>query len=184
MLSQCSEACAHFEQVLAEQKARVTEVQSFFDLVGTDLDGKPFPFSQLEGKVTVVVNVASFCGFTETHYRELVDLWSQVEQEDVQILAFPCNQFGKQEPGTAKEISDFARSKGVEFKMMEKIDVNGPNTSLIYLYLKSQTDVNAISWNFGTYFVIGPDGAVSAHTGVSPLRLKPFIFDLLGKEEL
>jgi glutathione peroxidase-family protein len=184
MLRECPDSCARYDEVLLEHNSRVGEINSFFDLEGTDIDGKPYPFSQLEGKVTVVVNVASYCGFTESHYKGLVELWSHVKDEGVQILAFPCNQFGKQEPGTADDIAAFAKSKGVEFKMMEKIDVNGPHTSLIYLYLKSQTDVTAIGWNFGTYFVVAPDGAVTAHTGVAPLHLKPFIFQLLGKEEL
>jgi glutathione peroxidase-family protein len=184
MLRECAETCARFQEIQLEHNARVGEINSFFDLEGIDIQGNPYPFSQLEGKVTVVVNVASQCGFTESHYKGLVELWSSVQQEGVQILAFPCNQFGKQEPGTAEEIEAFAKSKGVQFKMMQKVDVNGPNTSLIYLYLKSQTDVTAISWNFGTYFVVAPDGAVTAHTGVAPMHLKPFIFELLGKEEL
>jgi glutathione peroxidase-family protein len=184
MLRECSNACSRLNEVRIDQQSRVRSVRSFFDLEGTDLDGNPFPFSQLEGKVTVVVNVASYCGYTESHYRGLVELWSQIKNENVQILAFPCNQFGKQEPGTADEIAAFAKSKGVEFKMMQKLDVNGPNTSLIYLYLKSQTDVTAITWNFATYFLVGPDGAVSAHTGVEPLQLKASILEMLGKEEL
>jgi glutathione peroxidase len=184
MLRECSESCRRVYEIQEDQSARVRTISSFFDLEASDLYGHPFSFASLRGKVTVIVNVASHCGYTESHYHGLVELWSSIREDPVQILAFPCNQFGKQEPGTAKEIADFAKSKGVEFTMMEKIDVNGPTTSLIYLYLKSQTNVTAIRWNFATYFIVSPEGDVTAHTGVEPMDLKPTILELLGKEEL
>jgi glutathione peroxidase len=192
MLRECSESCRRMAEIQADQEARVRSIPSFFELEDVlDLQGRPFSFASLRGKVTVIVNVASHCGYTESHYRGLVQLWSSLRggeeengQDDVQILAFPCNQFGKQEPGTANDIAAFAKSKGVEFTMMEKIDVNGPTTSLVYLYLKSKTKVTAIRWNFATYFIVSPDGDITAHTGVEPMDLKPFIFELLGKDEL
>lgn len=184
MNQKCPDACRRIEEIQAEQESRVRSVGSFFELEAPDIDGDTVKFSQFEGKVTVVVNVASYCGYTESHYRGLVELWSEVQHEPVAILAFPCNQFGSQEPGSADEIKEFASSKGVHFNMMEKVNVNGAQSSLIYMYLKSQTDVSSIGWNFATYFVVGPDGDVTAHTGVEPLQLKSTIFEKLGKEEL
>lgn len=183
MMNSCAEACRRYNEVKTEQMLRATSVSSFFDLEATDIDGNTVSFSQFEGQVTVVTNVASQCGYTESHYRGLVELWSNVKHEAVNVLAFPCNQFGRQEPGTADEIKAFAKGKGVEFTMMEKIDVNGPNTSLVYLFLKSQGAVGAIGWNFATYFVIGPDGAVNAYNGIEPMALKEGIIALLGKDE-
>jgi glutathione peroxidase len=102
-------------------------------------------------KVTIIVNVASHCGYTESHYRGLVSLWSKVKDESVEILAFPCNQFGYQEPESDASILQFAKAKGVEFTMMSKI--NGPTASLVYKYLKKSAGPAAITWNFGTFWV-------------------------------
>jgi glutathione peroxidase len=184
MSENCPVACERRNEIQAEQNARLESVGSFFELDARDIDGNLVKFSQFEGKVTVIVNVASYCGYTESHYRGLVELWSEVKHEDVSILAFPCNQFGDQEPGSAEEIKNFASGKGVEFTMMEKVDVNGAKTSLIYLYLKSQGSLLSIGWNFATYFVVGPDGDITAHSGVEPMQLKSTIFEKLGKEEL
>lgn len=185
MLNSCPEACERLNEVKMEQATRAASIGSFFDLEAPDIDGNMVSFKDFEGKVTVITNVASQCGYTESHYRGLVDLWANVkDRQDVSILAFPCNQFGHQEPGSASEIKAFAANKGVQFTMMDKIDVNGPNTSLVYLFLKSKGDVGAIGWNFATYFVIGPDGGVDAYNGVEPMALKEGILDLLGTEEL
>jgi glutathione peroxidase-family protein len=167
-----------------EQEARASSINSFFDLEAEDIDGNLIPFEKFRGHVTVITNVASYCGFTESHYKSLVELWSQVRHEPVNILAFPCNQFGNQEPGTAEEIKAFAKSKGVEFTMMNKIDVNGANTSLIYLFLKNRAGPRDIAWNFGTYFVVSGDGDVTSHSGVDPMDLMGTIANMLGKEEL
>jgi glutathione peroxidase len=105
------------------------------------------------GKVTIIVNVASQCGYTESHYRGLVNLWSKVKDESVEILAFPCNQFGYQEPESEANILRFAKAKGVEFTMMSKINVNGPTASLVYKYLKKAAGPASITWNFGTSLV-------------------------------
>ena len=108
-------------------------------------------FSKFRGFVTILVNVASYCGYTDSHYRGLVRLWRQISpSEQVNLLAFPCNQFGAQEPGTTKEIEDFAHGYGVEFTMMDKIDVNGPNASIVYKYLKSKAEIGNIAWNFAS----------------------------------
>ena len=87
-------------------------------------------------------------------------------------MAFPCNQFGKQEPDSPQQIQKFAQQQGVEFTMMEKIDVNGPNTHVVYQYLKYHTNLDLIHWNFDTYFVLDGQGNLSQFTGIeSPMQL-------------
>ena len=183
MEANCATSCGILEQQAAAEAAQLEGIGSFFDLTAADIDGNPVRFEQFRGQVTILTNVASYCGYTESHYTGLVELWCQLSGENVNILAFPCNQFGKQEPGTADEIKKFAAEKGVQFKMMEKIDVNGPDAAIVYKFLKRETGVDFIQWNFATYFVIAPDGSMTQHSGVDPLDLKGFALSLL-KEEL
>ena len=155
---------------------------SFFDFTLKDIDGNDVPLTHFRNRVTLVVNVASYCGYTDSHYAGLVDLWKEFEPtEGLHILAFPCNQFGKQEPGTSDEIKAFAESKGVTFHMMEKIDVNGPNTSELYKYVKAQAGVDKITWNFATYFLVAKDGVtVHAFSNTEPKDLRTKIIELIG----
>ena len=102
-------------------------------------------------------------------------------QKPLQILAFPCNQFGEQEPGTNEEISEFAELKGATFHVMEKIDVNGPNASELYKFLKEQAGIENIEWNFATYFLVGRDGSVQAFSGVEPKDLRPILYKMTGR---
>jgi glutathione peroxidase-family protein len=161
-------------------------ISSFFDLAANDIFGKSIEFQKFEGQVTVLVNVASECGYTDSHYRGLVKLWKQVKHtEQINILAFPCDQFGHQEPGTSEEINEFAVEEyGVEFTMMEKINVNGPNASVVYKFVKSKAGPTAIQWNFATYFVVSPDGAINSYSGAEPMHLKDTLMDLLQTDEL
>jgi glutathione peroxidase-family protein len=127
-------------------------------MIGFSFFGSPPKTVLLKTKnktVTIIVNVASQCGYTESHYRGLVNLWSKVKDESVEILAFPCNQFGYQEPESDASIFQFAKTKGVEFTMMSKVNVNGPTASLVYKYLKKEAGPAAITWNFGmsSFFV-------------------------------
>lgn len=147
-LIQCAKSCHKAQQAAAKMAEEVAAIDSFFSLQAKDIDGNMLNFETLRGQVTVMTNVASYCGFTESHYRGLVELYSETADMPVTILAFPCNQFGKQEPGTADEIKDFASSKGVQFKLMEKIDVNGPDAHIVYKFLKAKTNTSAIGWNF------------------------------------
>jgi glutathione peroxidase len=121
MLTGCATACGRVQKAAAALDKELQRIESFFDLSARDIDGNTVKFEQFRGQVTILVNVASYCGYTKSHYEGLVELWSHVEGENVQILAFPCNQFGKQEPGSAAEIKDFAASQGVKFRIMEKI---------------------------------------------------------------
>lgn len=138
-------------------------MSSFYDLAPLDKTGKPFPFSELKGKVVLIVNVASKCGFTG-QYKELHDLEVQFKDTDLVILGFPCNQFGSQEPGTNDEIASFCSlNYGVEFPVLAKIDVNGNDESPVYKWLKSQQSgllgLRRVKWNFEK-FLIDKNGKV------------------------
>ncbi|RCK57629.1 Peroxiredoxin HYR1 [Candida viswanathii] len=113
-------------------------MSEFYQLTPKDAKGEPYPFTQLEGKVVLIVNVASKCGFTP-QYKGLEELNQKYKDKNVQILGFPCNQFGHQEPGTNEEIANFCSlNYGVSFPVLDKIDVNGDKTDPVYKYLKSQ----------------------------------------------
>ena len=112
-------------------------------------------------KVLLVVNVASECGFT-SQYKDLQILYEEFHSRGLEILAFPCNQFGGQEPGTPQQIEQFCSAKfGITFPIFQKTDVNGPHTHPLFVYLKTAAPgllgTEAIKWNF-TKFLIGRDG--------------------------
>jgi glutathione peroxidase-family protein len=173
MLSNCAKSCDEMAKQALKDAKELEAIESFFDLKANDIHGKLLDFGKFRGQVTLVVNVASECGYTDSHYRSLVKLYKQIDSKPINILAFPCNQFGQQEPGTANEILEFVEDEyGVEFTMMEKVDVNGPNASIVFKYLKSKAGPATITWNFATYFVVGPDGYVESYSGVEPLQLK------------
>jgi glutathione peroxidase len=112
-------------------------------------------------KVLLVVNVASECGFT-SQYKDLQTLYEEFHSRGLEILAFPCNQFGGQEPGTPQQIEQFCSTKyGITFPIFQKTDVNGPDTHPLFVYLKTAAPgllgTEAIKWNF-TKFLISRDG--------------------------
>ena len=109
-------------------------------------------------QVTLVVNVASQCGYTDLNYRELVELQDEFSREGFTVLAFPCNQFGEQEPGSMAEITEFTRSYGINFPLFSKVDVSGRDASAVYSFLHESTRTLP-QWNFGKYLV-GRSGAV------------------------
>lgn len=126
-------------------------------------DGKPVDLARYRGKVLLIVNVASQCGFTP-QYRELQQLYQQYQERGLEVLGFPCNQFGKQEPGTAEEIGAFCESNyAISFPLFAKIDVNGEQALPLYAHLKSQArgvlGTQSIKWNF-TKFLVKKDGSV------------------------
>ena len=105
---------------------------NFKNIVGEEVSFKSF-----EGKVVLIVNTASNCGLTY-HYKGLEDLYQEYKDAGLEIIGFPCNQFGKQEPGTSEEIQSFCDlNYGVTFPLSEKIEVNGSNAHPVYKYLKS-----------------------------------------------
>eukprot|EP00586_Coscinodiscus_wailesii_P017652 CAMPEP_0172504340 /NCGR_PEP_ID=MMETSP1066-20121228/177772_1 /TAXON_ID=671091 /ORGANISM="Coscinodiscus wailesii, Strain CCMP2513" /LENGTH=226 /DNA_ID=CAMNT_0013280493 /DNA_START=44 /DNA_END=724 /DNA_ORIENTATION=+ len=180
MLNNCAKACAKVDNSMNED---IGDIGSFFDLSANDIDGNEVNFDVFRGMVTIVVNVASYCGYTESHYRELVALHEDLKKtEMVEIVAFPCNQFGQQEPEPCPAIKKFAERKGVQFRMMDKIDVNGPTTHRVYKFLKKMAGPSRIEWNFATYFVISPDGYVQSFNGVLPSQLKDVAVNLLQME--
>ena len=139
------------------------------------LTGKEVDLSKYDGKVLLIVNVASKCGATP-QYEPLEDLHEKYHDQGLAVLGFPCNQFGMQEPGSAKDIEEFCKGTyNVQFDLFEKIDVNGEKTAAIYKELKEQAaKVNDdaagdVKWNFEK-FLIGRDGKVVARfrTGTSP----------------
>jgi glutathione peroxidase len=125
------------------------------------LDGSLENLQDYAGKVLLIVNVASKCGFT-SQYRDLQNLYTANQAKGLEILGFPCNQFGAQEPGSAEEIQNFCSTNyGVTFPMFEKIDVNGDSAHPLYVYLKDHAPgilgTTGIKWNF-TKFVVSKDG--------------------------
>lgn len=132
----------------------------FYDFKAVTLTGKEQSLDAYKGKVVLVVNTASKCGLTP-QYTGLQELYVKYHSEGLEILGFPCNQFGKQEPGNADQISEFCEiNYGVEFPMFGKIDVNGKDTHPVFEYLKEElpgTLGKNIKWNF-TKFLIGKDG--------------------------
>ena len=180
MLANCKLSC--FKASAVDE--RVAQIESVFDLSADDIDGNEFKFDNLRGKVTVVVNVASYCGYTESHYKGLVELYNTLKGTGrFELLAFPSNQFGKQEPDTCPQIKRFAEEKGADFRMMYKIDVNGADTNIVYSYLKATAGPRHIKWNFATYFLISPTGNILSHSGVEPMELKDEIEEILSNEE-
>ncbi|XP_019867302.1 uncharacterized protein LOC109596246 isoform X2 [Aethina tumida] len=137
------------------------EATSIYDFTVNDINGEPVSLSKYKGHVCIIVNVASKCGYTANHYTELNDLYTQyAESKGLRILAFPCNQFGYQEPGDSGEICQFAKARKVEFDMFEKINVNGNNAHPLWNYLKHKqggTLGDFIKWNF-TKFIIDKNG--------------------------
>ena len=139
-----------------------------YDFDATALDGKEVDLDDYRGKVVLVVNVASKCGFTP-QYEGLEDLYRQYKDNGFEILGFPCNQFGAQEPGDAAEIANFCSTTyDVTFPMFAKIDVNGDDAHPLYKWMKGQkkglAGTRNIKWNF-TKFLIDRDGNVIERFG-------------------
>jgi glutathione peroxidase len=142
------------------------------------LQGKEIDLAEYRDKVLLIVNTASACGLTP-QYEQLQAMHEEYKDKGLIVLGFPCNQFGQQEPGTAKEISEFCvENYGVKFAMFSKIDVNGKDQAALYEFLKAKAPLeedgkksakNDIRWNFEK-FVVGKDGKVSGR--FSP-RTKP-----------
>lgn len=141
--------------------ANPENASSIYDFSVKTINGEEVSLEKYKDHVAVIVNVASQCGLTENHYKELNELYDQyAEEKGLRILAFPCNQFARQEPGDSAEICTFASKKNVKFDMFDKIDVNGSNTHPLWKYLKHEqggTLGNFIKWNF-TKFVIDKNG--------------------------
>ena len=134
-----------------------------YDFEAQPMSGPPAPLSQYRGKVLLIVNTASACGFTP-QFAGLEELHQRYADQGLAVLGFPCNQFGRQDPGSNEEIARFCqRNYGVSFPMMAKINVNGPEAAPLYRWLTAEAPgllgSKAIKWNF-TKFLVGRDGQV------------------------
>ncbi len=160
-----------------------TMENNFYDFTAVTLDGKTVSMQQYKGKVVLVVNTASKCGYTK-QYAGLQQLHEKYKDRGLAILGFPCNQFGGQEPGTAEEIETFCRvNYGVTFDMFEKIDVNGDDAHPIFDYLTGKLPGipgKAIKWNF-TKFLIDKDGTPVKRfaSTATPQEIEPIIEKML-----
>ena len=157
---------------------------ALLDIPCTTIKGEQKTLADFGGKALLVVNTASQCGFTP-QYKGLEALWEKYRDKGLVVLGFPCNQFGQQEPGSAREISDFcARNYRITFPMFEKIEVNGPDAHPLFAWLKSEKSgilgTESIKWNF-TKFLVDRDGkVVSRHApGAKPEDLAEPIRKLL-----
>lgn len=136
-------------------------IKSLFDYTVKDASDRPYPLSQHKGKVVLVVNVASKCGFTP-QYKGLEELYQRYKDKGLVILGFPCNQFGSQEQGSNSEIQEFCQlNYGVSFPVLGKVDVNGDDADPLFDFLKSEASgllgSKAIKWNF-TKFLTDKNG--------------------------
>lgn len=158
---------------------------TIYEYSANKLSGEAVSLRDFAGKVLLIVNTASKCGFTP-QYEGLETLYAQYRERGFEILGFPCNQFGQQEPGGADEIGAFCqRNYGVSFPMFEKVDVNGEAAHPLYQHLKSSAKgvlgSESIKWNF-TKFLIGRDGRVVRRYAplTKPLDIAADIEKLLG----
>ncbi len=145
------------------------------DFSATTLSGAPQTLDDYAGKVVLVVNTASQCGYT-SQYDGLEQLWQDHREQGLVVLGFPCNQFGEQEPGDNDEIGEFCRvNHGVSFPLFDKVEVNGPDAHPLYQWLTSEArgafGTSKVKWNF-TKFLVGRDGRVIKRFGSSTQPVK------------
>jgi len=159
-------------------------MSTFHQFSARSLRGEPIDFSRYAGRVVLVVNTASQCGLTP-QYTGLEALYQKYRDEGLEILGFPCNQFGGQEPGGVKEIEQTCLiNYGVSFPMFEKVDVNGATSHPVFTYLRSALPGflgGKIRWNF-TKFLVGRDGAPIKRFApiTKPARLEAQVRQALG----
>jgi glutathione peroxidase-family protein len=133
--------------------------QSIYDFTVKNDAGKDVSLAEYKGKVLLIVNTATRCGFTP-QYKDLEPLYQKYHAQGFEILDFPCNQFGQQAPGTIQEIHQFCTANfDIHFPQFDKIEVNGENAHPLYTWLKAQAGGGDIKWNF-TKFLVGRDGKV------------------------
>ena len=159
---------------------------NFYPFSARTLCGEPIPMADYAGKVILVVNTASHCGFTP-QYAGLEALYQKYAAQGLVVLGFPCNQFGKQEPGDALDIAQFCeRNFGVSFPLFRKIEVNGPDAHPLFVELKKRAPgilgTQRIKWNFTKFLVDPASGKVTRYApNTKPEALKASIEALLSR---
>ncbi|KAJ6079527.1 hypothetical protein N7467_009280 [Penicillium canescens] len=174
---------------LVQYQSKMSSATSFYDFDPADKKGTPFPLSSLSGKVVLVVNTASKCGFTP-QFEGLEKLYKDLKSkypEDFTVIGFPCNQFGNQDPGSDDEIQSFCQlNYGVSFPVLGKLDVNGDNAAPVWTWMKEQQPgimgLKRVKWNFEK-FLISADGKVVGRwaTTTKPEGLQDTIVQELEK---
>ena len=155
------------------------------DFVVKDINLVDIDLSIYDGKTLLIVNVASECGLT-FHYEGLQELYNEYNSQGLEILAFPCNQFGAQEPGTNDEIKSFCTEKyNVTFPIFNKIDVNGPNEDPLFTFLKSSKrgflGYKPIEWNFAKFLINGDGDVIKRYLpSTKPNKIEKKIAKLLA----
>ena len=170
--------------VLAVTLAQPGLAGSVYDYTLPSIDGGELDLASFKGKPLLVVNTASQCGFTP-QYDGLEERYQKFKDQDFEVLGFPCNQFGAQEPGSADEIAEFCKVNfGVTFPLMAKVDVNGADASPLFDWMKQEAPgalgTKAIKWNF-TKFLINREGEVVKRYGSTdaPARIAKDVAKLL-----
>ncbi|CAK9175839.1 unnamed protein product [Ilex paraguariensis] len=159
--------------------------KSIHEFAVKDSKGQEVDLSIYVGKVLLVVNVASKCGFTQSNYTQLTELYDKYKNKGFEILAFPCNQFMKQEPGTSQEAQEFACTRfKAEYPIFQKVRVNGSDTAPVYKFLKAHSGGffgYSIKWNF-TKFLVDKEGQVIHRYAptTAPLAIEADIQKALG----
>ena len=148
----------------AVSKAKVANPTSIHDFIVLDAKHRPYDMADVKGQAVLLMNVASQCGFTQKGYSAATELYTRYKDKGFTVLAFPCNQFGGQEPGSNEEIQQFACTRfKAEFPILDKVDVNGDNANPLWDFIKKQKSgilgTTSVKWNF-TAFLCDPQGKV------------------------
>ncbi|KAF8058151.1 hypothetical protein N665_1250s0014 [Sinapis alba] len=183
-LKSCNNHGVQFNSRNLSVYARATEEKTVHDFTVKDISGKDVSLDKFKGKPLLIVNVASKCGLTSSNYTELSQLYEKYRNQGFEILAFPCNQFGGQEPESNPDIKRFVCTRfKAEFPIFDKVDVNGPSTAPIYQFLKSKSGGflgDLIKWNFEKFLVDTKGNVVQRYPPTtSPLQIEKDIQKLL-----
>ncbi|KAG2410776.1 phospholipid hydroperoxide glutathione peroxidase [Vigna angularis] len=173
-----------FSSFRTDHTMATSSAKSVHDFNVKDAKGNDINLGDYKGKVLIIVNVASQCGLTNSNYTELSQLYEKYKQKGLEILAFPCNQFGAQEPGSNEQIQDFVCTRfKAEFPVFNKVDVNGDSADPLYKYLKSSKGGlfgDNIKWNFSKFLVDKEGKVVDRYAPTtSPLSIEKDLLKLL-----
>jgi glutathione peroxidase len=159
--------------------------KSVHEFTVQDASGNSVNLSTYKGKVLLIVNVASQCALTKSNYKELTEIYTKYRDQGFEVLAFPCNQFGREEPGTNEEIKEFACTRfKAEFPIFDKINVNGAEAAPLYKFLKASKGGgllgDSIKWNFSKFLVDKEGNVVDRYAPTtSPSKIEKDIKKLL-----